>query len=29
MDQYYDTEDLSGDYVTLYRADDFFRWREK
>jgi len=29
MDQYYMTEDLDGDFVTLYRADDFFRWREK
>ena len=29
MDQYYETDDLDGDYVTLYRADDFFRWREK
>ena len=29
MDQYYETDDLGGDYVTLYRADDFFRWREK
>lgn len=29
MDQYYDTDDLDGDYVTLYRADDFFKWREK
>ena len=27
--QYYDTDDLDGDYVTLYRADDFFKWREK
>lgn len=27
--QYYDTEDLDGDFATLYRADDFFRWREK
>ena len=27
--QYYETDDLQGDYVTLYRADDFFRWREK
>ena len=27
--QYYDTEDLDGDYVTLYRAGDFFKWREK
>ena len=26
--QFYDTEDL-GDFVTLYRADDFFKWREK
>ena len=29
MDQYYEVDDLSGDYVTLYRADDFFKWREK
>lgn len=27
--QYYDVDDLQGDYVTLYRADDFFKWREK
>ena len=27
--QYYDTDDLDGDFVTLYRADDFFRWRER
>ena len=27
--QYYDTDDLEGDYVTLYRADVFFKWREK
>lgn len=27
--QYYDTDDLGGDYVTLYRADDFFEWRAK
>ena len=27
--QYYDMDDLEGDYVTLYRADDFFKWREK
>ncbi len=27
--QYYDSDDLDGDYVTLYRADDFFKWREK
>lgn len=27
--QYYDLDDLEGDFVTLYRADDFFRWREK
>lgn len=27
--QYYDTDDLDGDYVTLYRALDFFEWREK
>lgn len=28
MSQYYTTDDL-GDYITLYRADDFFKWREK
>ena len=27
--QYYDTTDLDGDFVTLYRADDFFKWRER
>ncbi len=27
--QYYEVDDLTGDYVTLYRADDFFRWRTK
>ena len=27
--QYYDTDDLDGDFVTLYRADDFFKYREK
>lgn len=27
--QYYETDDLDGDFVTLYRADDFFKWREK
>lgn len=27
--QYYEVDDLEGDYVTLYRADDFFTWREK
>lgn len=29
VSQYYDTDDLEGDYVTLYRADDFFEWRTK
>ena len=29
MEQYYITDDLQGDYVTLYRADDFFGWRAK
>ena len=29
IDQYYYTDDLEGDFVTLYRADDFFKWREK
>lgn len=27
--QYYEVDDLTSDYVQLYRADDFFRWREK
>lgn len=27
--QYYDMDDLDGDYVTLYRADDFFNWRTR
>lgn len=27
--QYYEVDDLQGDYVTLYRADDYFKWREK
>ena len=27
--QYYETDDLDGDYVTLYRAGDFFGWRDK
>lgn len=27
--QYYLTDDLEGDFVTLYRADDFMKWREK
>ncbi len=26
---YYDVDDLKGDFVTLYRADDFFEWRAK
>ncbi len=29
MEQYYMFDDLKGDYVTLYRADDFFKWRDK
>lgn len=29
MDQYYMTDDLDGDYVTLYSANDFFRFRDK
>lgn len=29
ISQYYEVDDLQGDYVTLYRADDFFKWREK
>ena len=29
MSQYYMTDDLDSDYVALYRADDFFRWRDK
>lgn len=27
--QYYMTDDLDGDFVTLYCADDFFKFREK
>ena len=27
--QYYAVDDLQGDYVQLYSADDFFKWREK
>lgn len=27
--QYYNTDDIDGDFVTLYRADDFFKFREK
>ena len=27
--QYYDTDDLQGDYATLYLADQFFEWRAK
>ena len=27
--QYYEVDDLCGDNVQLYRADDFFRWRDK
>lgn len=27
--QYYETDDLESDYVQLYRADDFFKWRER
>ena len=29
ISQYFDTDDIDGDFVTLYRADDFFKWREK
>lgn len=29
MGQYYEFDDLVGDSVQLYRADDFFAWREK
>ncbi len=27
--QYYTVDDLDGDFVTIYRADDFFKWRER
>lgn len=27
--QYYEVDDLEGDYVTLYRAGEFFEWRAK
>ena len=26
---YYTVDDLESDFVTLYRADTFFKWREK
>lgn len=29
ISQYYTVDDLEGDFVILYRADDFFKWREK
>lgn len=29
LDQYYDVDDLNGDYVECYTADKFFEWREK
>lgn len=29
ISQYYTVDDLEGDFVTLYRADDFFKWRER
>ncbi len=25
--QDYETDDLTGDYVQLYRADDFYQWK--
>jgi len=28
-EQYYEVDDLDGDFVTLYRAGDFFKWRER
>ena len=28
-EQFFDVDDLKGDFVTLYKADDFFRWRVK
>lgn len=28
-EQYYEVDDLTGDYVQLYRAGDFFKWRNK
>lgn len=27
--QYYMADDLDGDFVQLYRAGDFFEWRNK
>lgn len=29
ISQYYTVDDFDGDFVTVYRADDFFKWREK
>ena len=28
-EQFFMVDDLNGDFVTLYRADDFFNWRSK
>lgn len=27
--QYYEVDDLQGDYATLYLADQFFEWRAR
>lgn len=29
ISQYYTVDDFDSDFVTVYRADDFFKWREK
>ena len=29
MGQWYEFDDLMGDYVQLYRVEDFFKWRER
>lgn len=29
LDQYYLIDDFEGDYVTVYSAADFFKWRNK
>ena len=26
---FFDVDDLKGDFVTCYKADDFFKWRLK
>ena len=29
ISQYYAVDDFDGDFVTVYSAEEFFKWREK